>query len=74
MTDNAIRQDFSKPKHSNHKGDRKKPYDNGQKQIQFSVTSKSTDKDEPMRMHQNKEEALKGVLSSLPEKCRKKKA
>jgi hypothetical protein len=40
-------QDSSKPESSNYKGNRKKPYDNGQKNTRFSDTSKSKDKDQP---------------------------
>jgi hypothetical protein len=65
--------DSSKPESSNYKGDRKKSYDKGQKKIRFSDTSKSNDKNEPKWTHHNKEEALKGILASLQEKCRKKK-
>jgi hypothetical protein len=36
-------------------------------------TSKSKDKDEPKQMHHIKEEAMKGILALLQEKCRKEK-
>jgi N-acetylmuramoyl-L-alanine amidase CwlA len=65
--------DSSKPESSNHKGDRKKPYDQGQKMTQFSNTSNSKDKGEPKRTHYNQEEALKYIPASLQEKRREKK-
>jgi hypothetical protein len=46
--------DSSKPKSSNHKGDRKKHHDKRQKKTQFCDTSKSKDKDELKRIHHNK--------------------
>jgi hypothetical protein len=52
--------DSSKLKSSNHKGDRKKPYDKGQKKIWLSDTSKSKDKDQPKWTQHNKEDAMKG--------------
>jgi hypothetical protein len=65
--------EISKPESSSHRGDRKKPYDKGQKKTRFSNTSKSKEKDEPKRTHHNKEEALKGIPASLQEKRREKK-
>jgi hypothetical protein len=64
---------FSKHKSSNHKGDRKKPYDNRQNNTQFFDTSKSKDKDEPKRLHHIKEKALKGVPATLQYKHREKR-
>jgi hypothetical protein len=63
----------SKPESSNHKGDRKKPYDKGQKKTWISDTSKFKDKDKPKRTHHNKEEALKGIPASLQKKRKEKK-
>jgi hypothetical protein len=57
--------DSSKPEFSNHKGDRKRPYDKGQKNTRLSDTSKSKDKDERKQMPHNKKEALKDILASL---------
>jgi hypothetical protein len=71
--DNDKRKDSSKPESSNHRGNRKKPYDKGQKMTRFSDTSKSKDKDEPKQIYYNKEEALKGIPASLQKKCREKK-
>jgi hypothetical protein len=45
--DKGKRKDSSNPECWNHKGDRKKPYDKGQRTTWFSDTSKSKDKDEP---------------------------
>jgi hypothetical protein len=67
------RKDSSKLESSNHKGDRKKPYDKGQKKTQFSDTSKSNDKDEPKWTPHNKAEALKGIPALLQKKRREKK-
>jgi hypothetical protein len=60
--------EISKPKSSSHRGDQKKPYDKEQKKTQFSDTSKSKEKDEPKRMHHNKEKAWIGILALLQEK------
>jgi Mg-chelatase subunit ChlI len=58
-TDKGKGKNSSKPESSNHKGDSKKPYDKGQKKIQFSDPFKSKDKDELKWTHHNKEKALK---------------
>jgi hypothetical protein len=65
--------DSSMPESLNHKSDRKKPYDKGQKKTWFSDISESKDKDEPKQMHPNKEKALKGILASLEEIRKEKK-
>jgi hypothetical protein len=65
--------EISKPESSSHRCDRKKHYDKCLKMTWFSNTSKSKKKDEPKRMHHNKEEALKGVSGSPLKKCREKK-
>jgi hypothetical protein len=53
--------DSSKHESSNHKCDRKKPYDNGQKKIRLSDTSMSKDNNKPKRIYYNTDEALKGI-------------
>jgi hypothetical protein len=65
--------DSFNPESSNHKSDRKKPYDKGQKKIRFSNTSKLEDKDHLEQMHHNNEESLKDILALLQEKGREKK-
>jgi hypothetical protein len=45
--DKVMGKDSSKPESSNHKNNRKRPYDKRQKKTRFSDTSKSKDKDEP---------------------------
>jgi hypothetical protein len=71
--DNGKGKDSSKPESLNHKGDRKKPYNKGQKKTRFSDTSKSKDKDKPQQTHHNNEEALKDIPASLQKKRREKK-
>jgi hypothetical protein len=64
--------DSSKPESLNHKGNRKKPYDNGQKKTRFSDTSKSKDKDKLKRTYYNTEEALKDIQALLQGKCKRR--
>jgi hypothetical protein len=65
--------DSSNHESSNYRGDRKKPYDNGQKKTRFSNTSKSKDKEEPKRTHHNKGAGLKSRLASFQAKYSEKK-
>jgi hypothetical protein len=56
--DKDIGKDSSKPKSSNHKGNREKLYDKRHKKTWFSDTSKFEDQDNPKWTHYDKEKSL----------------
>jgi hypothetical protein len=65
--------EISTPESSRHRGDRKDSYDMRQKKLRFSNTSKSKEKDKPMRTYHNKEDRLHGLLALVMKTFRETK-